>query len=121
MVSVPELSDPLRLSLARELEKVARKEKSGIWLTVAKALTNSRSRRAEVNVHKISRHTSEGDIVVVPGKVLGSGRLAHPVSVAAYNFTAGARQAVESAGGKALSIKELFEQNRKGSGIKIIS
>jgi len=73
-----------------------------------------------VNLSRINRHTSEGDVVVVPGKVLGAGLLRHPVTVAAFAFTRSARQKILEAGGKCLDIRELVELNPKGSGVKII-
>ena len=79
-----------------------------------------RRNRREVNVHKIDKHTGEGDVVVVPGKVLGDGRLRHKVDVAAFCFTEGAEKKIKEAGGKTMSIIELVETNPKGSKIKLM-
>jgi large subunit ribosomal protein L18e len=58
--------------------------------------------------------------VVVPGKVLGAGNLDHPVSVAAFSFSAEAKSKISKAKGKCLSISELIEDNPKGSNVKIM-
>jgi len=73
-------------------------------------LTASRSHRAEVNVGKIGQLTKKGDTIVVPGKVLGSGSIAHAVTVAAEKFSGSARKKIESAGGKAIPIGELHDK-----------
>jgi large subunit ribosomal protein L18e len=76
--------------------------------------------RPAVNIGKIERHTSAGDIVVVPGKILGSGIITHKVTVAALNASSTARSAIVEAGGSVMSIDELLTQAPKGRGIMII-
>ncbi|RMF89481.1 MAG: 50S ribosomal protein L18e, partial [Methanobacteriota archaeon] len=66
-------------------------------------------------------YTEKGDVVAVPGKVLGSGTIAHPLTVAACSFTASAREKITAAGGRCLSIEELVKENPKGSGVRIFA
>jgi large subunit ribosomal protein L18e len=73
---------------------------------------------AEINVSKIQRYG--GNVVIVPGKVLAAGKIDRPVTVAAFNFSAKAREKIIRAGGKAISIGELLESNPDGSGIIIM-
>ncbi len=115
-----EYQDPGRLELIKELKRVAKKENAKIWKAVAKELSRSRKNRREVNVYKINRFTNENEVVVVPGKVLGSGNLEHKVEVAAFKFTQGAKEKIEQAGGKISSIQELVRKNPKGSNVRII-
>ncbi len=120
MVKAVEYADPGRLDLIRRLESVAKENGSSVWSTVAEELSRVRRNRRIVNVHKLDRHTGDGDIVVVPGKVLGSGTLSHKVDVAAFRFTAGAEKKIRGAGGKTMSILELLSSNPKGSRIKLM-
>ncbi len=115
-----EFKNPVRVGLITELKKAAKKEDAGVWETIASLLSQSRSRRPEINIQKINNYSSDGDTVVVPGKVLGVGKLDHKVVVAAFGFTEGARKEIEGAGGRVLSIMELVKENSKGSGVKII-
>lgn len=39
-------------------------------------------------------------------KVLGNGKLAHPLSISAHAFSKGAKEKIEKAGGKAVTIKD---------------
>jgi large subunit ribosomal protein L18e len=57
---------------------------------------------------------------VVPGKVLGTGKIDHPVNVAAFAFSEQARSKILKAKGKCLSISDLMKKNPKGTNIKII-
>ncbi|RLF16634.1 MAG: 50S ribosomal protein L18e [Thermoprotei archaeon] len=119
MIEVKATNPQLR-SLVYFLRKSWRQHGARIWLDVAKRLARPRRRRIAVNLSRINRYTGEGDVVVVPGKVLGFGTLEHPVTVAAFSFSKSAREKIEAAKGKCLSIKELVELNPKGSRVKII-
>ncbi|MEM1508877.1 MAG: 50S ribosomal protein L18e [Thermofilaceae archaeon] len=102
------------------LRKKARENEAPIWYTVAENLEKPARIRPEVNVSRINRYTSPGDIVVVPGKVLGSGVLKHQVVIAAFSFTKKAREKIENAGGKVLTIPQLIKENPRGKGVRIV-
>lgn len=114
------ITDVQRLMLIKLLKKVARENKAEIWRYVAELLQRPRRLRPQVNVSKINRYTKDGDVVVVPGKVLGTGVLDHKVIVAAYSYSESAKEKIEDAGGRAISIEELIEENPRGSNVKII-
>jgi len=115
-----EITNPERLELARSLRKASKGGKVAIWSLLAEYLNRSKRRRVAVNLSRIDRYTADGDIVLVPGKTLGSGILTHPVTVAAFSFSNKARERVEKAGGKCVTIREMMAQNPEGSKIKII-
>lgn len=113
-------TNPDLRALIRMLRKVSNQYKAAIWETIADYLSKSRRKRIAVNISRINRYTREGDVVVVPGKVLGAGLLKHPVTVAAFAFSNQARQKILMANGKCLSIRELIELNPEGSNVKVI-
>jgi len=102
------------------LRKTSYQEKALIWRRVRELLYKPKRRRIIVNISKLNRYTQEGDVVVVPGKVLGSGYIDHKIKVAAYDFSLSARKKLKDAGCEILSIKELLVENPKGKGVKII-
>ncbi|MEL9939800.1 MAG: 50S ribosomal protein L18e [Ignisphaera sp.] len=104
----------------RELRKAARANKAAIWRYVAELLERPARRRVVVNIYKINRYTSDGDVVVVPGKVLGVGKLDHKVTIAAVSFSLVALEKVKSAGGRAVHILDLVKENPTGSRVKVI-
>ncbi len=57
---------------------------------------------------------------MVPGKVLGTGSLTHPVTVAAFDASDNAKEKLKAAKAKYLSIPELVAKNPKGTNVKII-
>ena len=102
------------------LEKTSKKTGHAIWKRVAEYLKGPRSNRAEINVGNIARLTKAGEVIVVPGKVLGDGEITHAVSVAALRFSRSAYDKITRAGGKCLSIEQLVKENPSGSGVRII-
>lgn len=104
----------------RELRKAANNYNAPIWDTIADLLEKPRRQRIAVNISRINRFTSNGEIVVVPGKVLGAGRLDHPVTIAAIGFSLKALEKIKSAGGRAIHILDLINENPRGSNVKII-
>jgi len=104
----------------RELRKIAHTNKSPIWRRIAEELEKPRRKRRAVNISRINRYSVEGEVIVVPGKVLGSGNLDHKVTVAAIGFTKMALEKIKSVGGTPMYILDLARENPKGSNIKII-
>lgn len=112
--------NPILRDLIKKLRKKGKELEVDLWSDLAERLNKSNRARSEVNISKINRHTEEGDTVVVPGKVLGSGRLDHSVSVAAFDFSDRARRRIESSQGKVINIEELLEKNPEGEGVMIM-
>ncbi len=104
----------------RILYKTANEYKAPIWRKIAEELEKPRRRRRVVNISRINRYTGEGEVIVVPGKVLGAGILDHPVTVAAIGFSKTALEKIKASGGKAMYILDLIKENPRGSNIKII-
>ncbi|MCC7551778.1 MAG: 50S ribosomal protein L18e [Methanobacterium sp.] len=113
-------TNPQINQLIKILKEKAYQEETPLWKDLARRLGKSTRQRAEVNISRINRHSSDDEVVLVPGKVLGSGALDHKVQVAALDFSQQAEEKITSAGGKCLDITLLMEENPQGSGIKII-
>lgn len=112
--------NPELLTLVRSLRKRAHENDAEVWRDVAEQLSSSRRRRTTVNLSRLNRYTKEKDTVVVPGKVLGVGKLEHPITVAAFAFSKQARAKISGARGKCVSILELAKGNPKGSNVRIM-
>jgi len=112
--------NPELLNIIRSLRKKAKEGDAAIWRDVADRLSSSRRRRVAINLSRLNRYTKEKETVVVPGKVLGAGKLEHPISVAAFTFSTQARTKISRAKGKCLTILELLKDNPKGSNVRIM-
>ncbi len=96
------------------------KQKKGVWKRTAELLGKPRRRRVEVNLSKIEAYAPEGSTVLVPGKVLGAGRMSRKLTIAAFSFSEGARKAISEGGAKIITIDELFAQNPEGKSVVIL-
>jgi len=113
-------TNPELIKLVRVLKKWSRESGAGTWRDVAERLSSSRQRRVTVNVSQLNRYTQRGETVLVPGKVLGAGKIDHPLTVAAFSFSKLARSKIINAKGNCLSIPELMKKKPKGTNVKII-
>jgi len=113
-------TNPMLKKLIEELKKKSLEENVKIWKRVAEILERSSRRRAEINLKHIEREAKEGETIVVPGVVLSEGELKKKVTIAAWRFSAKAKQKIEKAGSRAISIEELIKENPKGSNVRIM-
>lgn len=113
-------TNPILRGLIRKLRKKSKELEVSIWEDLAERLSRSNRARAEVNISQLNRDTEEGETIVVPGKVLGSGKLDHSISVAAFNFSNRAQKRIQTADGEVLSIEELLDKNPEGNNITIM-
>jgi len=113
-------TNPELIELIRFLKKQGRENKAKVWRDIAERLAKPRRNSIAVNLSRLNRHTKKNDVVIVPGKVLGTGDLAHPVIVAAFSFSKTAKEKITTSRGKCLSFDELIKKNPKGSNVKII-
>lgn len=104
----------------RALRKASQGGGPALWRALADELDRPRRRRTAVNLSRINRHTEDGDIVAVPGKVLGAGSLSHPVVVAAFSFSETAKEKIALAEGRSLTLTELLAEGADPSKIRII-
>jgi len=113
-------TNPRVLKLIDDLKAKSREQNVSIWRDIASRLDKPTKHYAEINLSKISRYSKDNDTVLVPGKVLGTGNLDHPVTVAALNFSMTAEQLIAGAEGKCLSIEQLMQTNPTGKGVRIL-
>ena len=107
-----------RKSLSLGLGKAGRQVK--IWESLSAQVMRSRRRVPVINLDRLNRVTAKGETVAIPGKVLGGGRIDHPVTVAAMHFSLASAKAIEGAGGKVLSLTELAKRRPDGKGVRVI-
>ena len=116
----PEKSNPRLSTLIVRLKEASRTNDAGIWREIASRLESPRRNYAEVNISKINRYANEGETILVPGKVLGTGVLEQPVVVAALNFSGSAQSKIQGAKGSCMTIEELLQKNPTGSRVRIL-
>ena len=105
--------------LILDLSILGSKEKVKIWKITARFLNKPTRQRAAVNIFKINKLIREGEIALIPGKVLSDGELNKKATVSAFSFSDAAKEKINKTG-KAISIQQLIGENPKGKKIRLI-
>ena len=92
--------------------KAGRQYQTPLWITIASFLGKSHRTRIVLNLGQVSRHVKEGEVVAVPGKVLGSGLPKEKLTIAALK--------VEKAGGRCIPFSRLVEENPRGTNVRLL-
>lgn len=101
----------------QELILELKKGKSPMLTRTADLLSRPSKQAVSVNIMKINKLTKEGEVVIVPGKVLGKGDLDHKITLAAAKFSESAMPKLKNA--KIVSFNEMVNLGKK-SPIRII-
>lgn len=113
-------TDPGVVSLISDLKRWSRENEAPIWRDIACRLERPGRVWAEVNLSRIALYVNKGETIIVPGKLLGAGDLAFPVTVATVRASKQAKDKITAAGGSVLTIPELVKKNPKGTGVRIM-
>ena len=97
-----------------------KKNKAPIWRALEKELSRPRRNRREVNIGELADKTDDGQVVVVPGKILGSGEIGHKLTVCAITISESAAVKITACGGKLVSLSRLIELYPDGKGVRVI-
>ncbi|WP_338599573.1 50S ribosomal protein L18e [Sulfolobus tengchongensis] len=108
--------------MVRKLIRKLEKAKRPLWRRVAEELSSPSRKRPYINLYKINKYSKPNDVIVVPGKVLGIGKLDHPVTVIALDFSRSAIEKIRTAGGEVMSINKALEtfKDFKGKTVRLM-
>ena len=114
------MANQVGIQMVKELKQASRKNDAPIWLRLAKlALKTSVSKRV-VNLTQIDDVTKEGEVIVVPGKILGTGNVSHKITLSSFSISNSAAKKIIESGGSIISFKEMIEKFPTGKGVRII-
>lgn len=103
------------------LEKAGKRNNALIWKRVAFMLSKPSRKRVEVNLNRLESVGNAGEVLLVPGKVLGIGNVTKKFKVAALRFSKSALIKMQKAGIEAVPIAKLVQDNPKGSKVRLIA
>jgi large subunit ribosomal protein L18e len=114
------MTNQVVIQMVKTLHVASKKNNAPIWQRLADlALKPTRAKRT-INLGQLDKFVLDNDIVIVPGKVLGTGSLSHKITLCSFSIsTTGAKKIIES-GGKILDISQIIKNHPTGKGVKII-
>jgi large subunit ribosomal protein L18e len=119
-MAIIQMTNAVVLLMAKELKAASKKNNAPIWSRLAKLALKPSSARRTINVSQIDRLTKDGDIIIVPGKVLGTGDMSHKITLCSFSISNSGAQKILGQGGKILSYSELIKNHPTGKGVTII-
>jgi len=102
------------------METILAGKKNDSWNQVAGILSGPRRKRICLNLEEISKNSKNGEIVLIPGKVLSQGEIDKKIKVVALNFSEKAKEKLLSAKCEVEYIINEIKSNPSAKGIKII-
>ncbi|HIG52336.1 TPA: 50S ribosomal protein L18e [Candidatus Pacearchaeota archaeon] len=121
MISKTKINKRLRKKGDLELiETILEAKKNREWIKLAKLISGPRKNYPAVNLKRIENETSEGDTIVIPGKVLGSGEINKKIRVCALNFSENAKRKLAINKSEVIRLIEEIKKNPKAEGVKLI-
>ncbi|MGI0019916.1 MAG: 50S ribosomal protein L18e [Nitrososphaera sp.] len=102
------------------LRKAAKGNKAPIWKDLEYRVSGPRSNKSEVNLGKLAQVTKASEVIMVPGKVLGTGNLGHKLTVCAFSVSETAVKKIANVGGKVVTLEDLIKKYPDGKGVRII-
>ena len=114
------MTSPVTVRLSRDLHRASKGGEAPIWKRLSRlALKPTRARRA-VNLNRIAGLTKDGDVVVVPGKVLGTGSIGHGITISAFGMSESAAGKIAASGGSVISFGEMTSRFPTGKGVALL-
>ena len=103
----------------KELKSASIKNKAPIWSKLAKSLSKPSPIKKVVNIKKINDFTKESNVVVVPGKVLGTGNMSHKITLSSFSMSVTAANKIIQTGGNILTYSDIIKKFPTGKGVII--
>ena len=121
MKSKTKISKQIKRKLNPELvETINLCKKNNKWLEIASILSRPRKQRINLNLEAIENQSQEGDIIIIPGKVLAQGELSKKIKIIAFDFSDKAREKLLSSKCEVSSILNEIQLNKEMKGVKIL-
>jgi large subunit ribosomal protein L18e len=95
------------------VETILKAKKNGMWVEVAGMLSCPARRMTNANLDEIDKKAKDGDVVVVAGKVLGTGALNKKVRLIAFSFSKSAEDKLKKSKIDFGKIKDEIDRNQR--------
>ena len=114
------MTNQVVIHMAKELKVASKKNKAPIWSRLAEMALKPTRARNVLNLGQLDKFVNDNDIVVVPGKVLGTGNISHKITLCSFSISSSGAKKIVQSGGKIIDVTQLIKNNPTGKGVKII-
>jgi large subunit ribosomal protein L18e len=106
--------------MAKDLKSASTKNDAPIWAKLAEYALKPSIARRDINLNRIDQLTKENDVIVFPGKVLGTGNISHKITLCSFSISNSAANKIIENGGKLITHSKLIEENPTGKGVVLL-
>jgi large subunit ribosomal protein L18e len=106
--------------MAKDLKKASAKNDARIWAKMAEYALKPSVARRHINLNRIGQLTKDADIVIFPGKVLGTGDIHHKITLCSFSISNSAATKILEKGGKIVSFSDVIKKNPTGKGVVLL-
>jgi large subunit ribosomal protein L18e len=106
--------------MAKDLKQASIKNNAPIWSKLAKLALKPNSARRTINLKRVNELTKENDVVFFPGKVLGTGKISHKITLCSFTISNSAANGIKESGGQLVGFLDMIEKNPSGKGVKLL-
>ncbi len=114
------MTNQVVVQMVKVLKQASSKNDAPIWSKLAKLALKTSAVRRVVNLTKINEVTKENAVIVVPGKVLGTGNVSHKITLSSFSISNSAANKIIESGGTIISFSEMIKKFPTGKGVIII-
>ncbi len=107
------------LHMIKDLKQASKKNEAPIWSKIADLALKPSSSKRTVNLTRINKITKEGDVLFVPGKVLGTGSLSHKITLSSFSIFRTAVTRIIESGGNIMTHFDKIKKFPLGKGVII--
>lgn len=102
------------------VETIIKNKKQKAWLGVAHAISTPRRKRFSINLDQIEKKSKDGDVIVIPGKVLGLGEVKKKIKISALKYSESAKKKLKDRKIEFNLIIEEIKSNPEAKKIKVL-
>ncbi len=95
-------------------------KKNEKWQEVASIISSPRRQRINLNIEQIDKESKEGDILLIPGKVLSQGEMNKKIKIIALEFSEKAKEKLLKSKCEVSYVIDEIKKNPEAKGIKIL-
>ena len=114
------MTNQVVIRMAKDLKKASAKNNATIWAKMAEYALKPSVARRHINLNRIGQLTKDADIVIFPGKVLGTGDIHHKITLCSFSISNSAATKILEKGGKLVSFSDVIEKNPTGKGVVLL-
>jgi len=103
------------------IQTIIAAKKKDKWLEVAGILSGPRRKAMSLNLEEINENSKDGEILIVPGKVLSQGEISKKIKIVARSFSEKAREKLLKSKTPFSSIIEEIKKNPDIKGGRVLT